>query len=170
MAFSAVHVIPLVVGLSVAVVYDVRWRRIPNPVCGAVAVAGLGVQFWDLGAISALAALAAGAATIALLYLFWQRGGIGGGDVKLAGAVAVWMGPRLLPAYWLAGALAGGLVAAVCLMASRRSVRQEIRQNLTLAALHQSMPEVAPATEGRVSVPYGVAIALGALFVWWRDL
>ena len=107
-------------------------------------------------------------ATIALLFIFWQRGGIGGGDVKLAGAVAIWIGPRLLPAYWLAAALAGGVVAAVCLLASRRGVRQEIRQNLTLAALHKMMPDVPGRIRWPASVPYGVAIAAGAVFVWWR--
>lgn len=162
------HLVPLAAALLIAVVWDVGWRRIPNAVCGAVAVAGLGVQLWDAGALAAVAGLAGGVATIALLFIFWQRGGIGGGDVKLAGAVAIWIGPRLLPAYWLAAALAGGVVSAVCLLASRRGVRQEIRQNLTLAALHKMMPDVPVASAGRVSVPYGVAIAAGAVFVWWR--
>jgi len=168
--FPLVHLVPLAACLLAAVIWDVSVRRIPNAVCGAIAVAGLGVQFWDSGALAALAGLGAGVGTIALLFVFWQRGGIGGGDVKLAGAVAVWVGPRSLPAYWLAAALAGGVTAAICLLASRRSVRREIRQNLTIAALHQVMPDVGPTAAGRVSVPYGVAIALGAVFVWWRGL
>lgn len=168
MQFPIIHLAPLAAALLVAVVWDVGWRRIPNAVCGAVAVAGLGVQFWDAGLLAALAGLGAAVVTIALLFLFWQRGGIGGGDVKLAGAVAIWVGPRALPVYWLAAALAGGVVAVVCLLASRRSVRQEIRQNLTVAALHQMMPDVPAPTAGRVSVPYAVAIALGAFAVWWR--
>lgn len=169
MNFPLIHLAPLAVALLVAVIWDVRVRRIPNLVCGAIAVAGVGVQFWDAGALAALVGVAVGAGTIALLFVFWQRGGIGGGDVKLAGAVAIWMDPRSLPIYWLAAALAGGVVAVVCLLASRQGVRREIRQNLTLAALHQMVPEVAPAAAGRVSVPYGVAIAFGAAFVWWRS-
>ncbi len=168
--FPAVHLVPLAVCLLIAVVWDVRVRRIPNSVCGAIAVAGLGAQFWDAGALDALAALGAGVGTIALLFVFWTRGGIGGGDVKLAGAVAIWVGPRLLPVYWLAAAMAGGVTATVCLLASRSAVRREIRQNLTLAALYQTMPDVSSVrqTQGRVSVPYGVAIAAGAVFVWLR--
>jgi Flp pilus assembly protein protease CpaA len=106
--------------------------------------------------------------TIALLWIFWRRGGIGGGDVKLAGAVAIWIGPQSLPMFWLAGAFAGGVTALICLLASRHTARAEIRQNLTLAVLQQRMPDVKPAAAGRVSVPYGVAIALGAAFVWWH--
>jgi prepilin peptidase CpaA len=168
--FPLVHLAPLAAALLIAVAWDVGWRRIPNAVCGAIAVSGLGVQFWDAGALSALAGLGAAVTTTALLYPFWRRGGIGGGDVKLAAAVAIWVGLRSLPAYWLSGALAGGVVAAICGLASGRSVREEIRQNLTLAALHKRMPDVAPAAAGRVSVPYGVAIALGAVVVWWRGL
>ena len=169
MKFSLIHLAPLAVTLLIAVIWDVRERRIPNAVCGAIAVSGIGVQYWDAGSLAAIAALAVGVGTIAALMVFWRSGGIGGGDVKLAGAVAVWVGPGSLLTYWLAAALAGGLVAAICFLASRRAVRREIRDNLTLAALHQMMPDVAPtAAVGRVSVPYGVAIALGAVFVWWR--
>lgn len=166
MNFPVAHLVPLAACLLVGVIWDLRWRRIPNAVCAAIAVAGVGAQLWDVGVWSALGGLGMGAATIALLFVFWQRGGIGGGDVKLAGAVAVWLAPRALPVFWLASALAGGAVAAVCWAASRGAARREIRANLTLAALQQAIPTVAPGTAGRVSVPYAMAIALGALLVW----
>jgi len=166
--FPVAHLIPLAVFLVIGVIWDLRSRRIPNVVCAAVAVAGLGAQFWNVGGWGVLGGLATGTATIALLYVFWQRGGIGGGDVKLAGAVAMWMAPRSLPVFWLAAALAGGAVAAVAWAASRGPARREIRANLTLAALQQAIPTVAPGTAGRVSVPYAVAIAAGAFIVWWR--
>jgi prepilin peptidase CpaA len=166
--FPVAHLVPLAALLVIGVIWDLRSRRIPNAVCAAIAVAGLGAQFWNVGVWAALSSLATGAATIALLYVFWQRGGIGGGDVKLAGAVAMWLAPRSLPAFWLAAALAGGVVAAVAFAASRGAARREIRANLTLAALHQAIPKVEPGTAGRVSVPYAVAIAAGAFIVWWR--
>jgi Flp pilus assembly protein protease CpaA len=168
--FPVLHLVPLAACLFTAVIWDLWARKIPNSVCGLVAVTGLGVQFWDGGALAALAGLGAGAGTIALLFSFWRRGGIGGGDVKLAGAVGVWVSLSSLPIFWLASALAGGVTAAVCLLASRGTVRREIRYNLTLAALHQTMPDVSPATAGRVSVPYAVAITLGAAVVWYRGL
>lgn len=168
MNFPVAHLVPLAACLLVGVIWDLRWRRIPNAVCAAIAVAGVGAQLWDVGVWSAVVGLGMGAATIALLFVFWQRGGIGGGDVKLAGAVAVWLAPRALPVFWLASALAGGAVAAVCWAASRGAARREIRANLTLAALQQAIPTVSPGTAGRVSVPYAMAIALGALIVWLR--
>lgn len=169
MSFPAVHLLPLAACLLAAVIWDVWMRKIPNPITGVIAVVGLGVQLWDAGALSALAGLGAGVGTLAVLFVFWQRGGIGGGDVKLAAAVAIWIGLRALPYYWLAAAISGGLVAVVCFAISRRSVRREIQLNLKLAALHREMPDVGTTLQvpGRVSVPYGVAIAAGATFVWW---
>lgn len=168
MNFPVAHLVPLAAFLLIGVIWDLRSRRIPNAVCAAIAVAGLGAQFWDVGVWGALAGLGMGMGTIALLFVFWQRGGIGGGDVKLAGAVAMWLAPRALPVFWLASALAGGAVAAVCWAASRGAVRREIRANLTLAVLQQGIPTVSPGASGRLSVPYAVAIALGALIVWLR--
>jgi len=172
--FPPAHLIPLAVTVLLAVGWDLRFRRIPNLVCAAAAIAGVGARFWDDGGLQALAGLGAGVVTIAALFPFWRRGGIGGGDVKMAGAVAMWIEWPSVPIYWLATAVAGGAVASVCLLLSRRSVRAEIRANLTVAALHQIIPAVdagaRQGSSGRVSVPYGVAIALGAGFVWLRGL
>lgn len=168
MKFPAAHLVPLAVSLLLAVGWDLRGRRIPNWLCGATALAGLGARLWNDGGLSALAGVGAAVVTMTVLFPFWRRGGIGGGDVKLAAAVAVAIGLPALPIYWLATAVAGGATALVCLMMSKREVRREIRANLTVAALHQVVPDVGPAVPGRVSVPYAVAIALGAAFVWWR--
>lgn len=163
------HLIPLAATLVVAVVWDLRVRRIPNLLSGAAAVAGLGATLWDGGLLGVLSGVAAGGATVAVLFSFWRRGGLGGGDVKFAAAVAMWVGLSGLPIFWLATAVAGGATAAVCLLASRKPARLEIRANLTIAALHQVIPSVSPTTaDGRVSVPYGVAIALGAAFIRWH--
>jgi len=145
-------------------------RRIPNLLSGAAALVGLGAAFHDGGARALLSGVGAAVATLAALYTFWRRGGLGGGDVKFATAVAMWVGLGGLPIFWLATAVAGGATAAVCLLASRTHARTEIRANLTIAALHQVIPSVDPATTGRVSVPYGVAIALGAAFVYLHRL
>jgi prepilin peptidase CpaA len=166
------HLSPLAALLAVAVAWDLASRRIPNLVIAAIAVAGLGVRIWDQGVLAGLGGLGAAVLTIVLLFGFWRRGGLGGGDVKLAGAVAIWIAPlSSLPWFYLASAVAGGLVSVVCLALSRANVRREVRVNLTLAALHREVPEAATAmreTAGRVSVPYGLAIALGAAVVLLR--
>jgi prepilin peptidase CpaA len=153
--------------------WDVAKRRIPNFVTGAAALAGVVAQLVDNGGWSTLSGLAAAVLSIALLYRPWMAGGLGGGDVKMAAAVAIWIGLGGMIRYAVAVAAAGGVVALIMYALSRKDIRQDIRANLTLAALQQSLPPVEigtggnagkPDSSGRPSVPYGLAIAAGAAF------
>ena len=164
MTFPASHLLPLGVCLVLGSIWDVAKRRIPNVVTGAVALTGLTAQLVDWGAWSALSGVAAAVVSIALLYKPWTAGGIGGGDVKLAASVAIWVGLGGMIRYALAVAAAGGIVASIMLLISRKAIRQEVKANLTLAAMHGSLPAVPPPAPGRHSVPYGLAIAAGAAF------
>ena len=168
MGFPPQYLAPLAAGLAGAVAWDLWARRIPNAVSLAIGILGLGAQLANGGLRGVLAGMAAAAIVVAALYGFWVRGGLGGGDVKLAAAVAIWIGLADLPVYALATAVAGGVTAAVCGLLSRRQARLEIGANLTLAVLERRVPVVAPTGAGRVSVPYGLAIAAGAAVVWWR--
>jgi prepilin peptidase CpaA len=150
--------------LVIGTVWDVAKRRIPNLVIGAVAVLGVAAQLVDRGGWSLASGLGAAVATVALLWRPWSAGGLGAGDVKLAAAVAIWVGLGGMIRYALAVAAAGGVVAFVMYLSSRKSIRQDIRTNLTLAVLQQTLPPVDAKTPGRRSAPYGIAIALGAAF------
>jgi prepilin peptidase CpaA len=144
--------------------WDLAKRRIPNLVTGAAAFFGIVAQLVDKGGWSAASGIAAAFVSVALLYRPWMAGGIGGGDVKMAAAVAIWVGLGGMIRYALAVAAAGGVVALVMYFSSRKSIRQDVKTNLTLAALHQTLPTVEVRAAGRPSVPYGLAIAAGAAF------
>lgn len=77
-----------------AAILDLRYRRIPN----ALSVAGLIVGILFRGTTDGFAGLgdAAGAFVIGFgaLLILWVIGGGGGGDVKLMGALSVWLGCR----------------------------------------------------------------------------
>jgi prepilin peptidase CpaA len=132
------------------------------------------MQLWDNGALAALSGLAAAALTIAVLYRMWLGGGIGGGDLKFAAAVSIWIGLGKMVGYALATAVAGGLVAAVCYFLSKAAARKEIRDNLVNAAVMQTLPSVpiaassaGAASLGRMSVPYGIAVIVGGAVALW---
>jgi prepilin peptidase CpaA len=154
--------------LAIAALWDVRKRKIPNYLSAAIAISGLGAQIANRGLIAAGSGLAAGVVTIALLWHLWMRGKIGGGDVKAAGAAAVWIGLGLLPHYLVAMAAAGGLVGTVCYLLSSRVARAEMKTNMSVVAIGLVPDAPIRGGEGRVSVPYGVAVAIGALVVLWR--
>lgn len=84
-----------------AAILDLRTKRIPNkltlPLFGAgllyqIVFNGFGEGVGHPGLLDALAAFGAG---FGLLWILWMIGGGGGGDVKLMGALSVWIGFKL---------------------------------------------------------------------------
>ena len=154
---------PLAAGLIGAIVCDLRRRRIPNVISGAVFVTGLAISGYQGGASAVPSGLAASVLLLAALYKPWRAGGIGGGDVKLAAAVGAWIGLGHLIWFALATAVAGGIVAAICYLLAPPAVRADVRANLVLAGLHGELsPDAASHRTTRVSVPYALAISAGA--------
>jgi prepilin peptidase CpaA len=167
MTFPAIHLAALGICLVAAAAWDLVRRKIPNALVATAAALGLAVQAGHGGALAALSGAGAGVLTIAVLYKAWLAGGIGGGDVKLAAAAAIWVGvSRQLVVFALATGLAGGVVAAVCFALSGRAARRQIQANLTSAAVLRELPTIehgSVTAAARLSVPYGVAVAVGAM-------
>jgi prepilin peptidase CpaA len=156
--------------MVVAAGTDLRSGRIPNKLTGA----GLAAAFILL-APSGPAALWGGVAGAALAFaltfpLFAMRA-LGGGDVKLLTVAGAFLGTgRVVPAL-IGTALAGGVLALA--EAGRRGVLLPVlfrtRQLAgNLATLGRSGERMTLASPGAVTIPYGVAIAAGALAAWFR--
>ncbi|HWT09250.1 MAG TPA: A24 family peptidase, partial [Roseomonas sp.] len=90
--------------LMAAALTDLAWRRIPNGIAALLALVGLARQ--GVGGAFGVALLA-GALVFLGCLLLWQRGALGGGDVKLLAAASLLVPPALVPAQLLAVALAG---------------------------------------------------------------
>jgi len=163
MALSVPWLGPLGAGLAIAIVCDLRSRRIPNVISVPLLVAALIVRGLNQGAVAALSGMGAAALVVAALYRPWLMGGIGGGDVKLAAATAAWVPFARLHWFALCAAAAGGVVAAFYYWVARPAARAEIRANLTLTVLQNELPAVPSHRAGHPSVPYAVAIAAGAV-------
>ncbi len=147
--------------LAAAVYTDLRDRRVPNTLVLVVASTGLVARVFQAGVVAAGSGLAAALVVGLLLWRPWRKGRVGGGDLKLASAVAVWLGLEQLLVFVLGGALAGGLLSIGCYLASAPEARLRMRTNLVQAGLGSQLPAV-KAGGGRVSVPYALAIAAGA--------
>jgi prepilin peptidase CpaA len=154
-AFPVAAVTLAVIGC--AALQDVRERLIANRYSLLImALAPLhhattadGVTAWLLVAGSALAA----AATMFLLgFVLWRLGGLGGGDVKLLCAAVFFVGADGVAVLLGATVLAGGALALVYVIVPRL---------LPAAWALLAGPDRPSATGAGVSIPYGVAIALG---------
>ena len=166
MSLSLLHLGPLALGLAVAILFDLGWRRIPNAISGFVFLSAIALRWHDQSGWAALSGLGAAALVVAALYRPWLMGGIGGGDVKLAAATAAWVPFARLPWFVLSAALAGGFFAAIYYLRARSETKAEIRANLTLAALQNELPSVPSHRTGHLSLPYSLAIAAGAAAVF----
>jgi prepilin peptidase CpaA len=86
--------------------------------------------------------LAAGVIVFVLLAAAFYAGMMGGGDVKLAAALALWFPPLLTLRFLILMSIAGGVLT------------------LGILGWHR-----AKRRDGRPEIPYGVAIAFGALAI-----
>lgn len=141
---------------------DVRTRRIPNMLTIGGALAGLAVHT-IAGGKTGLELSFFGLALNGFVFLLLALpGGMGAGDVKMAAAVgALLTFPWCL--YGLAyAALAGGLLAVGMALYHRRL--GEALRNIARAPLRILRKEASAPTSGALFVPYGVAIAAGAIY------
>jgi prepilin peptidase CpaA len=143
-AFTEILLIGLAATLVVAAVIDVRTFTISNRLTLAVALSAplywlsISLTPWPGMAIQ----LAAGAVVFAILAGAFYAGMMGGGDVKLAAALALWFSPIGTVKFLVLMSITGGILTLVILAWHRMRRR-----------------------EGRPEIPYGVAIAFGGLAI-----
>ncbi len=155
--------------LAQAAVWDVRSKRIPNPLTIGgflVAIALRAGAGWTPVLDGLLAAGVGLAVAVPLLALR----AIGGGDAKLLVATAAFLGPDAFPPALLYTALAGGGLAL--LTAVRLGLLPLVLRNcgalvVHLATLGKRGVRPTLAAPGALTVvPYGLAIAVGSLVAW----
>lgn len=165
---SVIASVLLVALLLAACGFDVRVRRIPNALTMAGLVAVLVLRaFLGVGAVfEGLAG--AGIAMLMALPPF-ALGMLGGGDAKLLAVVGGFMGLDHVVGALLAIAVLGGALAIVEAV-RRRVLAQAIGNTVGFAKqwLFLGRFGATPTIESpnALTVPYGVAIAAGAL-MWW---
>ncbi len=133
-------------------------RRIPNWLTGSLALAALAVHSFsglrDVGITLLVMAVLTAAGT-----LLYSRGGIGGGDVKLAIAASGMLSYPLCVPFLLYSAIGGG-VLALGFIAFRGSARASMSRAVSMTmGLH---PGVASEAE---TLPYAVAFLFGAALI-----
>jgi prepilin peptidase CpaA len=136
--------IALAIALVVAAFTDIRRRQIDNWLNLAIAASApafwwaSGLSLWPGVALQLAVALAA----FALLAGLFALRLMGGGDVKLLTALALWIEPMMFLQLLVVMAIAGGVLT------------------LVMAFWHMARRQ-----PNKLAIPYGVAIAFGGLWV-----
>ncbi|HEY1296695.1 MAG TPA: prepilin peptidase [Chloroflexota bacterium] len=148
--FSILPVIAVIAAV-IALVTDVRSRRIPNWLTGSTLLFGLAANAYVSGVEGAVSSLAGAALGLAILLPFYMFGTMGAGDVKLLAAFGAVVGPHLLISIAVYAAIVGGIQSLIVL-------RRLGRVSLTLHQLF--FMRVLPSRSG-AKAPYAVALTGG---------
>jgi len=183
MASLQMHDYILVILLLLSLYFDLARKKIPNFLTFPLIAYGLLYHAFAGGLEGfrfSLYGLLLGAG---LLFLPFVLGGMGGGDVKLLGAVGAVKGAQFVFQAALVAAFCGGVLAVAYLLANRRLFRS-LKKIVGMAAspmfsflyinfghpffkkmaLYFS-PKSKEQSEEAIYLPYGVAIVLGTLFL-----
>jgi prepilin peptidase CpaA len=134
-------------------VVDVKTFTISNRLNAAIALAAplywwsIGLPVWPDAAIQ----VAVAAGVFVLLAITFTIGMMGGGDVKLAAALALWFSPMSTVKFLVVMSIAGGLLTLVVMVAHKKFPGWQVDDD--------GKPR------SRAQVPYGVAIAIGGLWI-----
>jgi len=93
---------------------------------------------------------------LVVAFTFFARGWIGGGDAKLAAATALWFGFEHLGFYLIYATFAGGVLTLLLLQFRKLPLPARLLSQPWLQRLHDK----------KTGVPYGVALAIGALAIY----
>jgi prepilin peptidase CpaA len=104
----------------------------------------------------ALSHAGAALAVLAVAFVFFARGWIGGGDAKLAAATALWLGFDHLMAYLLYASIFGGILTLAMIRFRLMPLPQALAEQEWVKRLHR--------LDG--GVPYGIALAAAALLIY----
>jgi prepilin peptidase CpaA len=96
---------------------------------------------------------------------FYAFGWIGAGDVKLYAAAGAWLGPAGAFEGALIAALAGAILSLLWMLKAHGV--KNTADTLGLAAASPGMLSPASASGKRSTLPYGVALAFGAICAGW---
>jgi prepilin peptidase CpaA len=143
--------------MVIAASSDLMTMTISNKLSLALAV-GFFLLAMATGMSLAVVGMHLGAAAVVLIFAFgfFAQGWIGGGDVKLAAATALWFGFGYLLDYLLNAALFGGALTILLILFRQLHLPSVLARQSWILRLHK---------EGG-GVPYGIALAAGALLVY----
>ena len=120
------------------------------------------VGFFGLALVSGMSVhdvvshVGAAFAVLAVTFVFFARGWIGGGDAKLAAATALWLGFDHLMPYLLYASLFGGVLTLIMIRFRLMRLPAVLAEQEWVKRLHR--------LDG--GVPYGIALAAAALLVY----
>ena len=163
---TAIIVEVFLVPLAVLIIYhDVRYRRIPNVFVLATLISGLALNLIVGGLQGGLYSIGGCVLAFILMFMLHVFGAMGAGDVKLFAAIGSVLGAQLVLPTFVVVVLTGGVLALVSVLRSGvfASTMHRVLQILVGLLPGWQMPKFSVPADRRLTIPYGVAITIGAI-------
>jgi prepilin peptidase CpaA len=153
MQLSESTILPLiaVIAGAIALVTDLRFRRIPNWLTAGTLLIGLAANWYVHGLDGTLSSVEGMALGLAMLLPFYLFRTMGAGDVKLLAAFGAVLGPQMLISVAVYASIVGGLQSLFILGRLKR---------IWFTLFQLFVLRVLPARSG-AKAPYAVALASG---------
>ena len=167
---SIVLAVAMALFTAVAAVWDHRFMKIPNKLTLPVFALGWiyqGAFYGPYGLLNGLGGFAAG---FGILFLLWMVGGGGGGDVKLIGALSVWLGYRMTLAVLLISVVLVVVLTGVAVLygVMRRGMRATKDQYVATGKGKPTLKESIEKKQGRrvMAFAFPVCVATWIVLAW----
>jgi prepilin peptidase CpaA len=163
---TAIIVELFLVPLAVLIIYhDVRYRRIPNAFVLATLISGLTLNVILGGWRGGLNSVGGCVLAFILMFMLHVFGAMGAGDVKLFAAIGSVLGAQLVLPTFVVVVLTGGVLALVSVVRSGvfTNTMHRVLQILVGLLPGWQMPKFSVPADRRLTIPYGVAITIGAI-------
>ncbi len=147
--------------LTVSVYMELKERRIPNYLTFPAMACGLLLGYIP-GGVTLMSSVAGFGLGFGILFVFYLFGGMGGGDVKLMGAVGALMGYPLIVPTVVNTAVIGG-VMAIFVMIRHLDFRKFAGILVRHPADEPDVNKHEKQDNKKATIPYGLAIATGCM-------
>jgi prepilin peptidase CpaA len=152
--------------LSISIVYDLKYKKIPNWLTFAAMIIGLAFHIVAVGLPGLIFSFSGLLTGLSILLIFYLMGGMGAGDVKLMGGVGAFLGAKGVFYAFLATSIVGGLYAIFTLAWSGdlKITLKRYGTMLKIFMFTRQFSYISPSEKVKaLKMPYGVAIALGTV-------
>jgi prepilin peptidase CpaA len=173
---SKVGAIALLVLVFAALAYDLKVRKIPNVVTFPAIIFGLGYNAFEGGLDGFLFGLYGFLAGAGVFFIPFLVGWVGGGDLKLLGAIGAIGGTAFVLNTVVFTALWGGVMALILIFYKKRfDVLKRFVFGLKLLIITGGnigavIPDRSELEQKPLVLPYGLAIYLGTLTAFFVKL
>jgi prepilin peptidase CpaA len=164
--FAPALQVPLAILVTLAAIFDLRTRRIPNALVLTAALLGFALQLFLFGLPGLRTAGLGFGLGFVLYFPLWLLHARGAGDVKLLAAAGAYLGPGNTLVLFILAALLGGLLALLIVLLKGRTRQTAAGVALILSDLLRLRRPAASIHDPRaLRLPHAPVIALAGFAI-----